>query len=97
MDKVTKETKSVIQMFFQGGTKCKAALAMEPSQVESEMRLARNQKRPAKLDCVDEDAEVATSFLAVHFEFLMFYNVAVPATPSSIIKVAAGSVPGSHV
>lgn len=96
--KVHKEVKSVILVFYQGGTKLKAATTHTPDEIQRIMETAKKEVKDAVIDTVNESEDVMSDRLFVTRNAMLFWSVYVPVTKakSDIVIAPASALSGNN-
>lgn len=95
-EKLKKEVKTQILVFYQGGTRLKANTTHTPSELKSIIEKAKKEVIDAEIDTVNEDEDVADDKLYLTRNGLLFYTIIVPveeAKKSNLVIAPAGSIP----
>lgn len=85
-----KPVKCTILAFYTGGAKLQANLAIEPAEVEREMKLSSMANKDAKLETSPEDPGRIEEYLYLTRDGLMFYTISIADNTKKSNLVLAG-------
>lgn len=96
-DKIKKEAKSIILVFYQGGTKLKAATTHTKEELKARIEAAKKNVTDCEIDTVNEDDSVSDDVLFLTRNGLLFYSIQIPKQVSNLVIAPANALPNNGV